>query len=173
MKVSGRSKSVVEKWVVALIPLILILVLLDAIVICGGCGNSGGNTGTNERKFSLEENLQGFTNELDFEITDPMYSLLTAKVLKVEDLDPYDLVMVEVEGSRFPSGLKDNPYEGKSIAPGTWLAVEWTGDIEPQVDKVYMIPSEFVKAVNGIKISLKGTPREVPGQSEQGETEGD
>lgn len=173
MKTWWHHNAVARTSLLNLGLLFLALALLCAVFTCYGCGDNNKTARDSGEDVSLEENLQNLTNKLEFEISEPMYTLLTAKVLKVEDLDPFDLVLVEVKDSRFPSGLKSNPYEGKSIAPGTWLAVEWASDTKPQVDKVYVIPSEFIKAVNGIRVSLKGTPREAPAQTEEGEVEGD
>jgi hypothetical protein len=135
-----------------------------------GCGGNGTTIETAGQGFSLEEDLQNFTNQLEFEITEPMYAVFTGEVLKVQEGEPFDLVFMEISESHTPAGIENDPYEGKTIVPGTRLVVEWMGNTVPEVGKWYMVPAEFVPAIKGIRVTLKGDPREAPAQ-EQGEEE--
>jgi hypothetical protein len=133
-----------------------------------GCGNSTEEDASGQvREELMDKSLQGFENSFEFELTEPLYSMLTAEVLKVEEAQPYKLVLVEVKDSQYPAGLENNPYEDQSINPGTLLVVEWNNETPVEAGSIFMIPAEFVKAVNGIRITIKGTPREAQGVDQE------
>jgi len=154
---------------------ISVIVLLTVLALCvmnsllSGCGGSseGVDASAQEREEILEKSLQGFENALGFELTEPLYSMLTAEVLKVEEAQPYKLVLVEVKDSQYPAGLESNPYVEQSINPGTLLVIEWSSETPVEAGSIFMIPAEFVKAVTGIRITIKGTAREVPGSGQE------
>ncbi len=144
------------------------LVLLIMVPLIASCGNPQSEDATdNDREEIMRESLQGFENQLDFELTEPLYSMLTAEVLKVEQAQPYNLVLVEVKNSEYPAGLESNPYADQDIGQGTLLVIEWNNETRPEEGSIFMIPAEFVKAVNGIRITIKGTPREAQGVGQE------
>lgn len=133
-----------------------------------GCGDTESvGVSSQEREEAMKKSLQGFENRLEFELTEPLYSMLTAEVLKVEEAQPYKLVLVEVKASEYPAGLESNPYIEQSINPGTLLVVEWNSETPVETGSVFMIPAEFLNAVNGIRITIKGTPREAKGAGQE------
>jgi hypothetical protein len=144
------------------------VVILAFIVCMAGCGNKSTN-GEAAKEFSLEEDLGNFQNSLQFEIIEPMHTVITGKVLKVQENGPFDLVLVEIGESHTPPGIKDDLYEGKVIAQGTRLVLEWMNGTSAEVGREYALPVEITPAVRGLRVVLQGLPREIPPQEKRAE----
>jgi len=142
------------------------IVILAFILCMTGCGKMSTDDEAGQ-EFSLVEDLGNFQNSLQFEIIEPMQTVITGTVLKVQKGEPFDLVLVEISESHTPPGIKDDPYEGKVIARGTRLAVEWMNGAGVEVGKEYAMPVEITPAVKGLRVVLQGLPREIPAQGKR------
>ncbi|RJX19162.1 MAG: hypothetical protein C4575_09160 [Desulforudis sp.] len=161
---SGESGIPHYTRLIAIPILFTALALFAVTAVLSGCGNSPNgdvDSSAQQREEAMNQSLQGFENQLGFELSEPLYSMLTAEVLKVEDAQPYKLVLVEVKDSQYPAGLESNPYVEEEIKPGTLLVIEWNSETPVEAGRTFMIPAECIKAVNGIRITIKGTAREV------------
>lgn len=97
---------------------------------------------------------------IDVGVSDPLYVIVTGKVLQITPGNPYSTVEIEVQDSREPTGRGNNPYKGKQIPKGTKLTIQWGVEPAPKAGSSYILPLEVVSTPGNLKITLKGTPKE-------------